>query len=239
MTVIKHLFKFDGETIEASIHRSKRIRTSEIIVDENSVEIRTPMNKPMVEIESMVRRKKNWISKKQSEYAKREYHIIKPTFEADSTLPYFGKNIPLRIGGTSASKDSIELVDGEFQVSSSGKVSPLKVRKLYERWLYNIAYTTFFLKVKQYSNLLNIKIKEITLKNMKGRWGAITKSGGISLNTNLIKAPEEVIDYIILHEMCHFVIKGHSHHFWELICSYFPRYQDAIKWLEVNSGAML
>ena len=82
-------------------------------------------------------------------------------------------------------------------------------------------------------------IKKITIKNLNGRWGAITKVGGINLNANLIKAPEEVIEYIIIHELCHFIIKGHSHHFWELIRSYFPRYQEAIKWLDVNSGAML
>ena len=82
-------------------------------------------------------------------------------------------------------------------------------------------------------------LKKVTIKNLKGRWGAITKVGGINLNANLIKAPEDVVDYIIIHELCHFIIKGHSHHFWELIRSYFPRYQDAIKWLDVNSSAML
>ena len=50
---------------------------------------------------------------------------------------------------------------------------------------------------------------------------------------------EEVIDYAVIHELCHFIIKGQLHHFWELIRSYFPRYQDAIKWLDVNSSAML
>ena len=77
MTVTKHMFKFDGETIECSIHRSKRVRTSEIIVDEDSVMIRTPMNKPMSEIESIVRKKKNWIARKQSEYCKKRISYYK------------------------------------------------------------------------------------------------------------------------------------------------------------------
>jgi len=74
---------------------------------------------------------------------------------------------------------------------------------------------------------------------MKGRWGGITKHAGINLNSNLIKAPEDVIDYIIIHELCHFKIKGHSHHFWELLKSYYPRYEDAVKWLDTNSSAMV
>lgn len=239
MTVTKYSFKFGGETIVASVHRSKRIRTSEVIVDEDGVIIRTPMNKPMSEIESIVRKKKDWISKKQKEYRKREYQITKPTFESDSTLPYLGKNIPAKVRDISGSNDSIEFIDGEFLLSIDGKATPLKVRKLYEDWLYNRAYNIFLLKVRQYCRLLNVEIKKIRVKDMKGRWGAITKNGGIHLNRNLIKAPEEVIDYMIIHELCHFIMKGHSHHFWELIRSYFPRYKEVIQWLDVNSKAMV
>jgi len=84
-----------------------------------------------------------------------------------------------------------------------------------------------------------VEVKKIIIKNMKGRWGGITKHAGINLNSNLIKAPEDVIDYIIIHELCHFKIKGHSHHFWELLKSYYPRYEDAVKWLDTNSSAMV
>ncbi len=239
MTVTKHMFKFEGQTIECSIQRSKRVRTSEIIVDEDTVVIRTPMNKPMAEIESLVRKKKNWIARKQSEYTKREYHITKPTFEVDSTLPYLGKNIPVRISASAELNDSVQLIDGEFHVSITGKVSPLQIRRLYEQWLHGIARSIFSKKVNEYSKLLNVEVKKVTVKNLRGRWGAVTKLGGINLNTNLSKAPEEVIDYIIIHELCHFIIKGHSHHFWELIRSHFPRYREIIQWLDVNSSAML
>ncbi|MGB5091039.1 MAG: hypothetical protein WBN72_08860 [Nitrososphaeraceae archaeon] len=56
----------------------------EIKVDEDNVQVRTSLNKPMIEIENLIRRKKNWIVNKQNEYRKREYHITKPTFKVDS-----------------------------------------------------------------------------------------------------------------------------------------------------------
>jgi len=124
-------------------------------------------------------------------------------------------------------------------VSIYGKAYPATIRMLYSQWLHKTAQDTFLLKVKQYSKLLNVKIRKITVKSMKARWGAITKLAGINLNSNLIKAPEDVIDYIIIHELCHFIIKGHSHHFWKLMRSYYPRYEDALKWLDANSSAML
>jgi len=55
----------------------------EIKVDEDNVQVRTSLNKPMIEIENLIRRKKNWIVNKQ-QYRKREYHITKPTFKVDS-----------------------------------------------------------------------------------------------------------------------------------------------------------
>jgi predicted metal-dependent hydrolase len=47
------------------------------------------------------------------------------------------------------------------------------------------------------------------------------------------KAPQDVIDYIVLHELCHLKIKGHSHHYWNLVYRYMPNYQDKIEWLSI------
>ena len=111
--------------------------------------------------------------------------------------------------------------------SIHGKESPTRIRKLYEGWLYKAAYDTFLVKVKQYYKLIDVEIKN-KHKEYETEMGSENKVGEINLNINLIKAPEEVIDYIIIHELCHFIIKGHSHLFWELVRSYFPRFQDAI-----------
>jgi predicted metal-dependent hydrolase len=62
----------------------------------------------------------------------------------------------------------------------------------------------------------------IVIKLLKNRWGSLTKEGNIHLNFNLLKAPEDVIDYIIIHELCHLKIKGHSHNFWNTSNSLFP-----------------
>jgi predicted metal-dependent hydrolase len=61
------------------------------------------------------------------------------------------------------------------------------------------AKSTFKHKVDEYSKKLGVKVESITTKHLKNRWGSMTKEGSISLNINLLKAPEDVIDYIILH----------------------------------------
>ena len=89
-------------------------------------------------------------------------------------------------------------------------------------------------KVEKYSKKLGVRVKRIAVKNLRNRWGSLTKSGVINLNLNLIKAPEDIIDYIILHELCHLKIKEHSHHYWDLVHRFMPNYQDKIEWLKVN-----
>ena len=58
-----------------------------------------------------------------------------------------------------------------------------------------------------------IKNIERDVPNLKNRWASITEDNDINLNVDLIKAPPEIIDYIIIHELCHFKIKGHSYNF--------------------------
>jgi len=86
---------------------------------------------------------------------------------------------------------------------------------------------------------IGARVKRITIKNLRNRWGSHTKSGAIHLNLNLIKAPEDVINYIILHELCHLKVKDHTHHYWDLLHRYMPSYYDKVKWLNVNGSNLL
>ena len=61
-------------------------------------------------------------------------------------------------------------------------------------------------------------------KNLKKRWGSLKKDGKIILNIHLIKTSEQIIDYIIIHELCHQIIEWHSHKFWSLLHKYVPDY---------------
>jgi predicted metal-dependent hydrolase len=61
----------------------------------------------------------------------------------------------------------------------------------------------------------------------------------INLIVNLFKAPENIIEYIILHELCHIRIKEHSHRYWDLLHKFMPNYHDKIEWLKVNAGSLL
>ena len=95
-TKMKGKLRYGNTTINYSIIKTKRRKTSEIIVDKDTVEIRTPFNKPNHEIRNIVKDKANWILKKQKEYRDMNPEITKPIFGENSTLPYLGKNYPFK-----------------------------------------------------------------------------------------------------------------------------------------------
>ena len=98
---------------------------------------------------------------------------------------------------------------------------------------------TFEQKTTAYCAELGIKPPQVIIKNLKNRWGSATKDNIINLNVNLLKAPENVIEYIILHELCHLKIKEPSHHFWDLLHKFMPDYQLHEGWLRINGSRLV
>ncbi|MBV9176216.1 MAG: M48 family metallopeptidase [Nitrososphaeraceae archaeon] len=167
--------------------------------------------------------------------------IIKPSFHEGSTLPYLGKTYPIRIFKNQP-KNSISFLNHQFIIrllpvssSSSAREYSDLIAKLYYGWLRKTARPIFKNKVEEVSSKLCFdKPKEIRIKKLKNRWSSLTPSGTINLNVNLLKTPSDVIDYIILHELCHFKFKEHSRHYWDLVHKHMPNYQEKIDWLNVN-----
>jgi len=121
----------------------------------------------------------------------------------------------------------------------SAKYSKGLLEKLYDTLLVERAQDIFEDKVKRFSKRIGVVVKRVAIKNLRNRWGSLTKNDVLNLNLNLIKAPEDIIDYIILHELCHLKIKEHSHHYWDLIHKFMPNYHDKIEWLKVNGNNIL
>jgi predicted metal-dependent hydrolase len=229
--------QFGKSIIKYSIIKTKRAKTSQIVVDRDNVIVRTPLSKSKFEIENIVKDKANWIYKKQFEFKKQKTSIVKPTFSNGSTLPYLGKNCILEIK-INQNKNSIQFTDSKFTISLNSK-RPLKkmVKTTYDNWLQKKSNNYLKQRTQKLVIKIGIKPSQIVVKSLKERWG-IAKEGGIILNQNLLKAPQNMIDYIIIHELCHLRINDHSAKYWKLIRSFIPDYEEKIKWFEVNNESI-
>jgi predicted metal-dependent hydrolase len=153
-----------------------------------------------------------WIIRKQKQLKSSVPEIKKPIFEEDSSLPYLGKNYPLRIN-KNQSDNIFSFIDDEFMVDITNHMIDhnvkFQIKQLYEDWIIRMAYPILKTKVNTYSHILGVDIPEILIKsNLKSRWESLTRKGSINFNMHLVKAPEDVIDYIVLHELCHLKVEG-------------------------------
>lgn len=80
----------------------------------------------------------------------------------------------------------------------------------------------------------NQKINNVSFKYNQSRWGSCSFSGNISISTRLIFAPEQVFDYVCIHELAHLIEPNHSKRFWELVEMAMPNYKEKEKWLKEN-----
>jgi predicted metal-dependent hydrolase len=233
LPIQKHKIVYKNNEIEFQIIKTARKKTSEITVKYDDILIRAPFSKSIEDIESLVNSKAEWILQKIKENSGKKPEIIFPTYKNNTTLPYLGKNVSLKI--VKDKNDYLEFSNNEFVMH----VNKNKVKTIYEKWLFNISSSIFNQFIEKYSFLLNIRPKKILIKNLKSRWGSATYKGTINLNVNLIKAPIEVIEYVVLHEMSHLIEKNHSHRFWKIIEYHMINYPDKIKWLKINGSNIL
>ncbi len=240
----KQTFQYGNKTIEYFLIKSKRRKTCEIIVDKDVITIRVPFDKPLIEIESILNDKIRWISQKQKEIQNEKSEIFKPLFDDNSTLPYLGKNYPFEIKyDENKGIERIEFDSDKFifylNLDIKEKKPKEKLKSIYRDWLVLQANQIFKGKVSQHTKIVDASPKRIVIKNLKNRWGSVTKNKTINLNVNLMKAPEDIIDYIIIHELCHFKVKGHSYMFWNYLKQFVPDYTQKVKWLNTHSKNLL
>jgi predicted metal-dependent hydrolase len=82
--------------------------------------------------------------------------------------------------------------------------------------------------------VLGIPFPELWVRPMKNRWGSCTASGRILLNLKLIQVPKDLIDYVILHELCHLKEHNHSSRFYELLNRVLPAWREARRKLNLH-----
>ena len=94
-------------------------------------------------------------------------------------------------------------------------------------------------KVRHYAERLGVTYGRITIRNQKTRWGSCSAEGNLNFNCLLMLAPEDVLDSVIVHELCHRLEMNHSARFYEAVYRVFPDYDRCQKWLKEHDALLL
>ena len=93
-------------------------------------------------------------------------------------------------------------------------------------------------RVRYYAKEIGVTYGRITIRNQKSRWGSCSAQGNLNFNCLLMLAPPEVMDYVVIHELCHRLEMNHSAKFWAHVGRYMPDYAQKRKWLK-EEGSLL
>lgn len=108
-----------------------------------------------------------------------------------------------------------------------------------ERWLIQQARMIIPVRVMYFQQVTEGKVNDIRIKDQKTRWGSCSSKRNLNFNWRLVMAPPEVLDYVVVHELCHLTHMNHSRDFWNMVGTVMPEYKERKKWLRENQERLM
>lgn len=206
--------------------REKR-RTITLIIDEEArLIVKAPYSSSDDYIKDLILRKSRWIINKKQQMLLKPKAKIK-NFADGEELLFSGDTIILKRSDCSFA----ELKDGCLNIPVHNLCPP---RDIIVDWYYRQALKIIPERVDFYVARLGLQRNRITITAAAKRWGSCGYRNSLSFTYKLIMAPLPIIDYVVVHELCHFTEKNHSPAFWNKVAQIIPDYKIKIKWLADN-----
>ena len=228
MTIIQ------GDGFEVKIVRSRRRKSLSLQVSHEGATIRMPHLLPRKEAEAFVLKKSHWIKQKlaQAMPPRQRQFIIGEMHD------YLGQQYPL-IYIPKPGKASLLLKDGQLQIHAKTQPDPGVIQRLLINWYRQQADDYFTLRTQYFANIMGLQPSKISTRTYKARWGSCNARGEVQFNWQLVQAPIDIIDYVIIHELSHLKHLNHSAAFWEQVSRFYPDYKLARLWFKQQGANLL
>ena len=222
----------EGDGFTVNVVKSGRRKTMALKVTHKGVSIHIPATLPITTAKTFVIQKTPWIQQKIQHQHNRPLAIAKMFTDGEHYL-YLGAEYPLTTSIDVDAKPKINFNGKQFQFSDSTySPAPKTIRRELLNWYHQQAVAYLQHKTTLFSGLTGLTPRSITVKNYKARWGSCNSHADIQYNWKIIMAPTDIIDYIVIHELCHIRHHNHSPAFWQLVKQYYPDYKSARLWLK-------
>lgn len=195
------------------------------VTPDGFIEVVAPETLEKAELIAMVRKKASWILD-QLKSSEREGGAMDSAYSGGSSHRYLGKQYVLKVNVHKTEAETVRLVGGQFEVVANYR-DPHRVRNVLNRWYERKANDVFERRLDRCLKRTPwVKTKpHIKLQWMKKQWGNCTPSGNLTLNVQLVKAPNQCIEYVLYHELCHIAERNHSDRFYRLLDDLMPEWK--------------
>ena len=210
--------------------RSKRRTLSLIVEADGTLTVRAPLRMKEADIRRFIEAKTGWIKQKQARV--REEALAPRQYVDGETFWYLGVEIPLRL--VPSQKPAL-VMDKVFKLAKSAQP---KAESVFTAWYRQQARAVLTERVSHFARNHDLKPGKLRISSARTRWGSCSAKGTLSFTWRLVMAPPEVIDYVVVHELCHLKELNHSKAFWAQVGKILPDYKKRRAWLKKNGNSL-
>ena len=212
------------------VRSTRRRKTSLIIISNGLVKVVVPNQISDFTIKELINKRMSWIRKKLQDGSNITPVIVKEYVDGES-FTYLGNNYQLK--SLVASVSSVKVTSDSIYVSLPKK-SKENIKSLLEHWYEEKAIEILTEKTNSYAKIIGVSPTAISVGDFKSKWGSCSIEGKISYNWKIIIAPHKILDYVVIHELCHMLEHNHSKKYWRHVKNYCNDFKECRKWLKLN-----
>ena len=213
--------QYGTTTISYQVERNKKLKHTYISVDKNGVLVKTNETTTAFEIEAHVLKKASWIVENLKGYkAQYDSEIV-----TGSRLYYLGKSYYVELLISDVAKVNVAFIHSKFKILAPLKYNSTLIYQAVDDFYKERSERKIIPLVKKWSNLMEVKPEHISFRKSEKRWGSCSPTNRISFNYELMKISSQLIEYVVVHELCHIKHKNHSKEFWKRVKKFMPDYK--------------
>ncbi|MBS3965408.1 MAG: M48 family metallopeptidase [Methylomonas sp.] len=232
--------------LDYRIRRSSRAKRTRIVVRADRIEIVAPPDVCEQRIHAFVQAQQAWISAARLRISQRAVpsRSLAPVSYSDgSLLPYRGGHLRLALVDASRKTVAIEQGDDHLRLHVPKAVESHRrsdiIRHALEHWMKHQARRYADEMIARHAPRCGLHPRSLRIKTQKSRWGSCGPNDDINLNWLLMLAPAIVMEYVVVHELCHIRHKNHSRDFWALVSQHMPDYLQHRHWLKQHGASIM
>jgi predicted metal-dependent hydrolase len=216
------------ETLPYLIRRSPRARRVRVTVrPAGEVEVVLPHRAARGEAAAAVAELRPWIERRLAEVERARAAVA----ARGDTVPYLGEVLWLI---TEPGRTRVHRRGDELLVPGGAARGPAL-----ERWYRRSAHAEIAPRLDRACAAIGKSYSRLTIRGQSTRWASCSRSGTMSFNWRLLLAPEQVLEYVVWHEVCHLKVMDHSPRFWALLGRWCPDYRQHARWLRRNGATLV
>lgn len=225
--------------------RSVRARRLRLTVKTAGVECVMPLACSEAQARAFIHRHRLWLLAKYREAVEKAPRLTfwqELAAGDEPMLPFQGRDMAFRIIGSPGARCRLYFADNAFHLHLPDRHrevwSALSERSLFSwgrSWLSEQAAQI----LDQHQRTASLQARRLRIKRMRSRWGSCGMRNDINLNWLLMFVPPSVLEYVVVHELCHTRHRDHSARFWALVAEHLPAYRRERQWLKTHGRSLM